>query len=102
MRDIAYFLTNSIPTELRREQEQALIARYCAGLAERGVELDAATAWEQYRLFAIYSWSGCTSTASVGSRWQPFEIAHTAMVRTTAAIDDLDSLGLLVERIGAG
>ena len=43
----------------------------------------------------------CTATASVGSRWQPFEIAHTAMVRTTAAIDDLDSLGLLTERLGA-
>ena len=94
-------MTNSIPTELRRAEEQALIARYCAGLAERGVTLDPATAWEHYRLFAIYSWSGCTATASVGSRWQPFEIAHTAMVRTTAAIDDLDSLGLLTERLGA-
>lgn len=102
MRDIAYFLTNSIPTELRRAEERALIARYCAGLAERGVEFDPASAWEDYRLFAIYSWSGCTSTASVGSRWQPFEIAHTAMVRTTSAIDDLDSLGLLTERLGAG
>ncbi|MFT5204371.1 MAG: thiamine kinase-like enzyme [Candidatus Aldehydirespiratoraceae bacterium] len=101
MRDIAYFLTNSIPTELRRENEQALIARYCAGLAERGVDFDTTAAWEQYRLFSIYSWSGCTATASVGSRWQPFEIAHKAMVRTTAAIDDLDSLGLLVDRLGA-
>lgn len=100
MRDIAYFLTNSLPTELRREHEQALLARYCAGLADGGVDLDAATAWEQYRLFAIYSWSGCTATASVGSRWQPFEIAHKAMVRTTAAIDDLDSLGLLLDRLG--
>ena len=102
MRDISYFLSNSLPTELRRAEERSLLARYCAGLAERGIVLDEADAFDQYRLHVVYSWTGCTATASMGSRWQPFEIAHTAMVRTTAAIADLDSLGLLPERLGGG
>ena len=44
IRDVAYFLANSLPTELRRAEEGGLVARYRAGLAERGVTLDEATA----------------------------------------------------------
>ena len=40
-----------------------------------------------------------TSTAAIGSKWQPIEIAKPAMVRTTEAIDDPDGIGLLEERI---
>ena len=100
MRDVGYFLSNSLPTEVRREAEGALIARYRAALAERGVTLDEETAQEQYRLFAIYSWTGSTTTAAMGSRWQPIEIGYKAMVRGTEAITDLDSVGLLTELLG--
>jgi hypothetical protein len=48
----------------------------------------------------IYSWIAAVSTAAMGSRWQPAEVGHAAMVRTTAAIDDLDVIGLLHERLG--
>ncbi len=102
MRDVAYFLCNSLPTEVRRAEEGRLLARYRTGLAERGVTLDERTAFDQYRLFSVYSWSGCASTASMGSRWQPIEIGYPAMVRTTQAIADLDSLGLLRERLADG
>lgn len=33
---------------------------------------------------------------------QPIEIARAAMIRTTEAIDDLDAVGLLEERLGGG
>jgi hypothetical protein len=36
----------------------------------------------------------------MGSRWQPIEVGRAAMVRTTEAVDDLDALGLLEERLG--
>ena len=100
MRDVGYFLSNSLPTDVRREAQDALIARYCAALAERGVTMDEKTAQEQYRLFAIYSWTGSTTTAAMGSRWQPIEIGYKAMVRGTEAIADLDSVGLLAELLG--
>ncbi len=102
MRDVGYFLSNSLPTEIRRAEGEALVAHYCAGLAERGVTLDLSTALEQYRLYCVYSWTGCTTTAAMGSRWQPIEIGYLAMERATAAISDLDAVGLLTERLGTG
>ena len=97
MRDVAYFLCNSLPTEIRRAEEGALVARYRAGLAEHGITLDATLAHEQYRLFSVYSWIAATTTAAMGSRWQPVEVGRRAMERTTQAIIDLDVLGLLSE-----
>ena len=101
MRDVAYFLCNSMPTEVRRANEEALIARYRAGLAERGVTLADELAHEQYRLFSIYSWIAATTTAAMGSKWQPEDVSRRAMVRTTQAIADLEVLDLLDERLGA-
>jgi aminoglycoside phosphotransferase (APT) family kinase protein len=100
MRDVAYFLCNSLPTELRRDEEASLIGRYRQGLADRGITLDERTAWDQYRLFATYSWISASTTAAMGSRLQPFEIGYRATVRTTDAIIDLDTIGLLKERLG--
>ena len=101
MRDVGYFLTNSLPNDVRRKEAEGLISRYCTGLAKRGVTLDPSTAFDQYRLFAVYSWTGCTTTAAMGSRWQPIEIGYPAMVRATETITDLDSVGLLLEKLGA-
>jgi aminoglycoside phosphotransferase (APT) family kinase protein len=99
MRDVAYFLCNSLPTDVRRAEEAALLARYRAELADRGVDLDADTAQSQYRLFSVYSWVSAVTTAAMGSAWQPAEIGRRATVRTTQAIIDLDVLGLLRERL---
>ncbi|MDQ1519614.1 MAG: hypothetical protein QOI55_687 [Actinomycetota bacterium] len=95
MWDVAYVLCNSIPTDVRRANEHEWLRRYREGLARGGVHLDAATIWEQYRLFAVYSWSSATSTAGVGSRWQTEEVGRGGMARATAAVDDLDSIALL-------
>ena len=100
MRDTAYFLCNSVPPEMRRAEQAALLSRYRSSLESYGVALDSRTAEEQYRLFSVYSWIAATSTAAMGSRWQPIEVGRAAMVRTTEAVDDLDALGLLQERLG--
>jgi hypothetical protein len=99
MWDVAYVICNSVPTEIRRANEPAWIEQYRAALATRGIALDADDAWEQYRLYAVYSWNSAVSTAAMGSRWQPEARAHAAMLRTTTAIEDLDSLGLLEEKL---
>lgn len=99
VRDVGYFLCNSLPIETRRAQEEALLERYRSALMDHGVELDAATAHEQYRLFAVYSWIAAASTAAMGSRWQPIDVSLAAMASTTQAIEDLDSVGLLEERL---
>jgi hypothetical protein len=99
MREVAYFMCNSVPTHLRRAHEDDLLTVYRNTLESRGATLDDTTARDQYRLFSVYSWIAATSTAAMGSKWQPIEIAKPAMVRTTEAIDDLDAIGLLEERL---
>jgi aminoglycoside phosphotransferase (APT) family kinase protein len=100
-RDLAYFCCNSIPTDVRRAIEPELLDRYRAGLAAGGITLDAATLFEQYRLFSVFSWVSTVSTVAVGGRWQPESRAAAAMERTTNALEDLDAAGLLAERLGA-
>ncbi|WP_194163831.1 phosphotransferase family protein [Mycolicibacterium sp. P1-5] len=99
MRDVAYFLCNSLPADVRRSEQHALLARYRAALEANGVALDERTALEQYRLFSLYSWIAAVSTAAVGSQWQPIEIARAAMLLTTTAIADLGVVELLETRL---
>jgi hypothetical protein len=101
MWDTAYVICNSVPTEIRRANERAWLDRYREELARHGVRLGADEAWEQYRLYAVYSWNSAVSTAAMGSRWQPEARARAAMLRTTAAIEDLDSIGLLEAKLGS-
>jgi hypothetical protein len=100
LRDVSYVLCNSIPSEIRREHEHEWLARYRAVLAERGIELDRETAWDQYRLHATYSWVSATSTAAVGSRWQAAKVGQGGMRRATASIEDLDTVSILEDRLG--
>ena len=97
VRDLAYFLCNSLPVETRRSEQDSLLTRYRTALAESGWALDADTVDRQYRLFAVYSWVAAVSTAAMGTRWQPVEVTRPALLSTTAAIDDLDVVGLLNE-----
>jgi hypothetical protein len=99
MRDVAYYCCNSLPTDVRRALQDELLDRYRAILAGAGIALARDEAWEQYRLFSVYSWVSAVSTVSVGSRWQPEARAVAAMDRTTAALDDLDALGALTTRL---
>jgi hypothetical protein len=100
MRDVAYHLTNSVPTDTRRAIEGDLLDHYRHTLAGQGVTLDATLTANQYRLFTVFSWVSFTSTAAVGSRWQPADKAIEAMERATRAVEDCDSIGLLEELLG--
>jgi hypothetical protein len=98
--DIAYFLSQSTPTELRRKHERELIALWHEGLVAGGVEdYSAEQAWEDYRRAVLCLWSYVAVIAGVleegnerGRQWM------TEMVRRSAAtIIDLDLLALLPE-----
>lgn len=99
MRDVAYFLGNSVPTELRRPRERALIARYCDRLRDGGVTLDRDAAWEQYRLQLVTAWIAAVVTAGMGSQWQPIEIGMAATERANTAIEDHRVAELLSMRL---
>ncbi len=99
IRDVAYVLSASTPTELRRAREHSLIDRYREVLAEHGVTLGADDAWEGYRLFTIYGWCCATCTAAMGSKWQPEHIGLGGTERATLAALDLDCAGLIADRL---
>ena len=74
IRDVAYFVGNSVPPEVRRGHEQELLRRYLAALAERGVEIPYDEAWDRYRLQMVTGWISAVATAGMGDALQPIEI----------------------------
>lgn len=100
MRDVAYFLTNSLPTAFRRQHERALLAVYGEALAEAGGPAPAPDdLWHDYRRFAAYSWVAAVTTAAAGSRMQPIEVGRRAMARMNEAVADLATLELYREQL---
>ena len=100
MRDVSYFLGNSLSVETRREHGEALIRLYLAALAEAGVPpVPFSVAWEQYRLHALYGWISAVVTAAAATL-QRESIVRAGLERSSAAVMDLDSLGALREYTG--
>lgn len=98
MRDVSYFLINSLPTDLRLKHQDELINHYLKTLNTHGVEtLDFNTAWEQYRLFSIYAWIATVVTAAAGNLQEP-KIAKAGLSRTCKALVDLEVFSLIEEK----
>ena len=92
IRDVAIYLGNSCPTGLRRAEERHWLATYRQTLVDSGIDappLD--VLWDRYRRSVLYAWVAATTTASMGSRWQPVEVGRTGMARATATCADLDT-----------
>jgi aminoglycoside/choline kinase family phosphotransferase len=100
MHDVAYFLSQSMPSDQRREHERDLVASWHAGLAEAGVaDYGAEQAWEDYRRAVLYMWTYVTVIAGSldpsnerGVAWMSEMVSRAA-----TAFDDLGVLPLLVE-----
>ncbi len=95
MRDISYFLINSMDEELRRAHQEELIRHYLASLKALGIELDFDTAWRQYRLQSVYAWVAGIVTAP--SNFQPDRVVEAGLTRACNAIIDLDAISLIEE-----
>lgn len=91
MRDVAYYLVTSVPTEVRVAHERELIVRYLDTLREHGADAPTfALAWEQYRLHAIYGFIAATVTAGIAGM-QDEAVARVALDRACAALGALES-----------
>jgi len=102
MRDVAYFICNSLPTKLRQAEQEALLETYRESLATSGgPALSPESIWEDYRRFAAYSWISAVTTAAAGARMQSLAIGQAALQRTQAAITELDTLSLFEAELGA-
>jgi hypothetical protein len=101
LRDVAYFLSNSVDTELRRAEEEVLIRHYLEVLAAEGAPAPSfADAWRDYRRFVAYGWIAAVATYAAGSRMQSLKVGERGVARTNAAISDLETPELIREELG--
>jgi aminoglycoside phosphotransferase (APT) family kinase protein len=95
LRDVSYFLLNSVDTELRRAHERELLGRYLGVLTEHGVDApDPAAAWEEHRLFSLYAWIAISVTAATAGL-QDRKIVERAAQRVGQGVVDLDGFAAL-------
>ncbi len=98
--DIAYLLSHSAQTEVRREHEKALLQRYIEGLNAAGVtNYDFDTAWRDYRIGVLYAWTVAVVIAGTmdPANDRGFAWMSKMVERNGIAINDLDCLELLKE-----
>jgi len=91
MREVSYFLTHSIETELRRKHEKDLLRYYLETLSEQGVtEVPSFDlAWEDYRYFAFDAWDSAAILVLWPGLQAPANV-DAAFRRATATVEDLE------------
>jgi hypothetical protein len=100
IRDVAIYLGNSCPTEVRREHQDRWLHRYHEVLIESGVDAPSfETLWLRLRRTVLYAWIAATTTASMGSKWQPVEVGMLGMTRATDTCADLGTVEALREAL---
>jgi aminoglycoside phosphotransferase (APT) family kinase protein len=92
LRDLAYFVTLSLPTERRRVEEGNLLDLYLDELPRHGGPLlDRAESRRRYRLLVAYAFVAAAFTRAAGGL-QAEEIAGSGLQRAGAAMDDLGTM----------
>ncbi len=100
IRDVAIYLGNSCPTDLRREHQDRWLRRYHEVLVESGVDAPSfETLWLRFRRTVLYAWIAATTTASMGSKWQPIEVGMAGMTIATATCADVGTVDALREAL---
>ncbi len=103
IRDVSYFLTNSVHPEERRRDEEGLLRHYLATLGEAGIAPPSfEDLWRRHRRHAVYSWVSATVTIAMGDQWQPLRYALASVKRANDTLTDLRSAELLREELGLG
>jgi aminoglycoside/choline kinase family phosphotransferase len=89
IRDVQYFLINSLEPELLASHESDLIDFYVAALAERGVVLDAEDARDQYRALSLQTLIVAVTSIGLGALTERDSTLRTVLRRSVAAIERL-------------
>ena len=96
--DVAYLLSHSAKTDVRREHERDLIERYANGLITAGIKhYSVEKAWNDYRVGVLYSWTVAVVIAGTmdPANDRGFAWMSKMVERNGLAINDLNCLDLL-------
>ena len=97
IRDVQYFLINSMREELLAEHERSLVAYYVAELEKRGVVLSEDDAWAQYRAYAFQTLMTSVVSLGLGTMTDMDEVLAVLLRRSVAAIRRTDFAAWLDE-----
>ncbi|MEE2662545.1 MAG: phosphotransferase [Myxococcota bacterium] len=89
MRDVQYFLINSLETDVLEANETELIGGYCDELASRGVALSRRDAFDQYRAFSFQTLMVGVVPLGLGSLTERDATVRAITRRSAAAVERL-------------
>jgi hypothetical protein len=95
IRDVQYFLINSLEPDLLAEHEGVLVDHYLAELAARGVTLDPEEARSRYRAFSFQTLMTAVVACGLGSLTERDATVEAILRRSVAAMRRLDFGGWL-------
>lgn len=90
IRDVQYFLINSMRTELLAEHERELVAFYAEESTRLGAPLSTEEAWEQYRGFSFQTLMTAVVSLGLGSFTDSDAVIRAMLERAVAANRRLD------------
>ncbi|MCZ6829866.1 MAG: phosphotransferase [Gammaproteobacteria bacterium] len=102
IRDVQYFLTDSLPADILAANEEALVTYYLAALADNGVKLGFDETWHQYRGFSFQTWMTIIVSLGFGAMTEDMDEVMPEIHRR--CIDSIERLALgewLDEVLGA-
>jgi len=95
MRDVQYFLINSMKEDVLAANERMLISHYLAELGRYGVVIDEDEAWAQYRAYAFQTLMTSVVSLGLGTMTDMDEVLEVILARSVAAIRRTDFAGWL-------
>lgn len=99
IRDVQYFLTDSLPADVLAAHEEELVRYYIEAVAANGVVLDFAETWYQYRSFSFQTWMTIVVSMGLGAMTDDMdEVMPVIHQRCIASIDRLE-LGKLLDEV---
>ena len=91
IRDVQYFLINSLPADTLAKHERELVRHYVERRRAHGTAIDLDTTWQQYRSFTFHTWM--TMVVSIGlaaMNKEQDELMTEMLARAVAAIERVD------------
>lgn len=102
IRDVQYFLTDSLPADLLAEHEDELVHFYHDLLVEKGVDISFDEIWHQYRGYSFQTWVTIIVSIGFGAMTEDMdELMPEIHRRCIASIERLDLAGWLDEVLGS-
>ena len=86
IRDVQYFLINSLREKINPRIHNFIIAHYVAELASHGVTLSYEEAWQQYRAYSFQTLMTSVVSLGTASMTDMDEVLQTILARSVAAM----------------